>query len=145
MYFMKIQIFIGILLIYIVAVSGCTGNADKSVDNGKSIELSLSEVSDQATFYTFEGIRYFTILGSDGTPRTAFDACDVCYRSGKGYRQEGDYMICNNCGNKYAIDGLGTKNTKGGGCWPGYLPHKIEGDNIIITEADLNTGASKFN
>ena len=34
-------------------------------------------------------------------------------------------MVCNNCGNKYPIDGLGTENKNPGGCWPGYLPSTV--------------------
>jgi len=146
---MKIKIFIGILLISIIAVSGCIDNNDESVDADSFVELQLSGVFDEATFYTFDdngvNIKYFAVLGSDGKPRTAFDACDVCFNSHKGYRQDGDYMICNNCGNKYAIDGLGTKNTRGGGCWPGYLPHEVKGENIIINIADLKKESSRFN
>jgi len=69
-------------------------------------------------------VKYFVVEAEDGSVKTAFDACDVCYRSRKGYRQEGDDMICNNCGNHYPISGLGTKNLRGGGCWPGYLPNE---------------------
>ena len=34
------------------------------------------------------------------------------------------------------------KNKNPGGCWPGYLPGHIEGENLLITESDLKE--SKF-
>ena len=121
---------------------GITGNV---IGNGNSdLKISLSEISQEASFYEQEGIRFFAIKAEDGSIKTAFDACDVCYSSNKGYRQEGDYMICNNCGNRYPISGLGTENLKGGGCWPGYLPSKVEGDYLIVKEKDLNKGAYRL-
>lgn len=37
-------------------------------------------------------IRYFVIKSSDGIIRAAFDACDVCFQSGRGYYQKDDFM-----------------------------------------------------
>ena len=53
-------------------------------------------------------------------------------------------MVCNNCGNYYPISGLGTANLAGGGCWPGYLPSKVEGDYIVIQKSDLNAKKYMF-
>ena len=105
------------------------------------VNISLSGGSSKAKWYEYDfngkKIRFFVVKASDGRIKTAFDACDVCYRYGKGYRQEGDYMVCNNCGNRYPITGLGTENKNPGGCWPGYLPSVVEGDNILIKKSDL--------
>ena len=36
----------------------------------------------------------------DGSIRTAFNTCQVCYNSGRGYyQQEGNELVCQNCGN----------------------------------------------
>ena len=48
----------------------------------------------KARHYTYSApggitIKYFIIKSSDGVIRAAFDACDVCWPSGKGYQQEG--------------------------------------------------------
>jgi len=118
-----------------------TGDVIKS--NGL-IKISLDKISREATFYNEGNIKYFAVMASDGSIKTAFDACDVCFSQHKGYRQEGAYMVCNNCGNKYPINGLGTENKKGGGCWPGYLPSYIEGDYLVIKESDLDTGRYRF-
>ena len=34
----------------------------------------------------------------DGSIRTALDACVACNHAKLGYRQEGDLVVCNNCG-----------------------------------------------
>jgi len=111
------------------------------VDSDNFIQIPLLEVTNQARWYEYdlagEKIKFFAVKANDESIKTAFDACDVCYYSGKGYRQEGDYMVCNNCGNRYPIDGLGTENKTPGGCWPGYLPSIIEGDYFLIKEGDL--------
>ncbi len=126
--------------------SKITGNVIESSSN--DIIISLSEISEQAKWYEYQSgtanIKYFVVRASDGSIKTAFDACDVCFRSKKGYRQEGNFMICNNCGNKYPISGLGTENQAGGGCWPGYLPSKIEGNNLVIKVSDLKKGEYRF-
>jgi uncharacterized membrane protein len=133
------------LIFIIFLFKGGFGLSGKSVqDSGKDVLIPLSDISEKAKFYEYEGIRYFVIKASDGSIKTAFDACDVCYSSRKGYRQEGNYMICNNCGNKYPIDGLGTENKRGGGCWPGYLPSSIEGDNLLIKASDIEKGEYRF-
>ena len=102
------------------------------------LSIPLSAITYRAKWYEDgRGARLFLVKAGDGTVRTAFDDCDVCYRQGRGYRQEGDYMICNNCGNRYPISGLGTENKTPGGCWPGYLPNRIEDDNVVIKRSDL--------
>jgi len=138
----------------VVAFSGCvsegdsTGLASAGQIPESTISIPLNDIGTDAKFFEYESsgktVRFFAIKGSDGDIKTAFDACDVCFNSGKGYRQEGSNMICNNCGNKYPIDGLGTENRNPGGCWPSYLPHKIEGNNILIKISDIQTGRSKF-
>ena len=106
----------------------------------------MSDLTDQVQFYNLDdrgvNIVYFAVLGSDGKPRIAFDACDVC-GGYKGYEQQGNDIKCNNCGRVFSIDGLGTKN-KGYGCWPSYLPHKIERDNLLIKISDIKDGRSRF-
>jgi len=123
-----------------------TGNAISGdvIEEGEIIKIPLSEVSTKAQFYDYEGIEYFVVKAEDGTVKTAFNACDVCYGAKKGYSQKGGDMICNNCGNHYAISGLGTRNIRGGGCWPGYLPSEIEGDYLVIKKSDLEAGKNRF-
>jgi uncharacterized membrane protein len=126
--------------------SKITDNVD--MNSNEIISISLSGISEDANWHEYNSdgvqIKYFAVKAKDGSIKTAFDACDVCYGSKKGYRQEGDVMVCNNCGNKYPISGLGTENLRGGGCWPGYLPNEIEGDNLIIKVSDLKEGLYKF-
>ena len=105
------------------------------------MQIPVSEITNQAKWYEYDlgekKIKFFVVRAEGESIKTAFDACDVCYYSGKGYRQEGDYMVCNNCGNRYPIAGLGTENKTPGGCWPGYLPNVVEGEYVLIKVKDL--------
>ena len=125
-----------------------TGNViAEPIDEGNSIKIPLSSISKNAHWFDYnsEGvnIKYFVVRDGDGNVKSAFDACDVCYKTRKGYRQEGGDMICNNCGNHYPISGIGTANLRGG-CWPGYLQSSIQGDYLVISKQALEVGRYRF-
>lgn len=110
------------------------------------ITLPVAKLTGKARFYKFDDggkeIAFFAVKAADGSVKTAFDACDSCYRSKKGYEQQGDKMNCNNCNQKFAVNRLGPNAT--GGCNPGFLPHQQAGANIIIKASDLKDGARYF-
>ena len=87
-------------------------------------------------------IGYFILKSTDGVIRAAFDACDVCWRAGKGYYQEGDSMVCRNCGRRF--ESVKVNEVKGG-CNPAPLERAIEGDQVVIRVEDIKKGASYFN
>jgi uncharacterized membrane protein len=87
-------------------------------------------------------IRYFILKSSDGVIRAAFDACDVCWPAGKGYYQEGDYMVCRNCGRKFASVLV---NEVKGGCNPAPLNRIMENGQVIIQVKDILGGKQYFN
>jgi uncharacterized membrane protein len=86
-------------------------------------------------------IRFFVVKSVDGVIRAAFDACDVCWKSKKGYRQEGQNMICINCGLKFRTDKI---NEVHGGCNPAGLRRTLEGDKVIVSQQDLLQGLRFF-
>jgi uncharacterized membrane protein len=86
-------------------------------------------------------MRYFVLKSSDGVIRAAFDACDVCWPAGKGYYQEGDHMVCRNCGRRFASVLV---NEVQGGCNPAPLQRTIEDDQLVIKRADLLEGRRYF-
>jgi uncharacterized membrane protein len=100
----------------------------------------------KASYYLYkhsddQWIRFFVVRGNDGTIKTAFDACDVCFRAKKGYRQEGDAMLCVNCGLKFKTTQIGAAT---GGCNPHPLPSALQGDKLVITQQDVLSGAKYF-
>ncbi len=95
------------------------------------------------TYKTDDGvtIRYFIIKSSDGVIRAAFDACDVCWPENKGYTQQGDVMVCNNCGRRFPSARI---NEVHGGCNPAPLKRKVEQGIVIIQVADILQGKRYF-
>ncbi len=87
-------------------------------------------------------IRYFILKSSDNVVRAAFDACDVCWRSGKGYAQDGDQMVCRNCGRRFSSVKI---NEVQGGCNPAPLNRSINGDQLVILIQDIIQGKQYFN
>jgi uncharacterized membrane protein len=73
--------------------------------------------------------------------RAAFDACDVCWPSGKGYFQDGDHMVCRNCGRRFVSVKV---NEVKGGCNPAPLNRKVEGKDLVIQVADILDGRKYF-
>jgi len=103
-------------------------------DNGKARHFE-HKTGDGVT------VRYFVMKSSDGVIRAAFDACDVCWREGKGYVQQDNFMVCRNCGRRF----LSTKiNEVSGGCNPAPLTRKIEGDKVVIAIEHVLAGKRYF-
>ncbi|HEY5764883.1 MAG TPA: DUF2318 domain-containing protein [Candidatus Deferrimicrobiaceae bacterium] len=120
-------------------VAGVVETADevkiplKALDSGKAIFL-------QAKIGGKE-IHYFAVKSSDGAYRSAYDACDVCFRANRGYRQEGDLLVCNNCGQSFPSVRV---NEVKGGCNPSPLARTVEGEHLVIRKADIAAGGPYF-
>lgn len=111
-----------------------------------AVAIPLSEITDgKAHFYavTANGkqLRFFAVKTPDGRLRTAFDACDVCFPEKKGYHQDGQFMVCDNCGRRFHMTMVGEVH---GGCNPAPLAAATAGDTLRIKMADLTAGASFF-
>jgi uncharacterized membrane protein len=105
-------------------------------DDGEARHFSFADAQSNTT------IRYFILKRADGVIRAAFDACDVCWPEGKGYVQDGDVMICRNCGRRFASVKV---NVVQGGCNPAPLNRAVEGDQVVILANDLRRGQGYFN
>ncbi|WP_455278653.1 DUF2318 domain-containing protein [[Eubacterium] cellulosolvens] len=118
-----------------------SNNEQKNELEESVVKIPTSEIGTSAKWYTSNSngdtIKYFLVKGSDGKIHLAIDACDVCYSSKRGYKQTGEVMTCNNCGQTFPINSIGTENLSGG-CWPSHIPYETNGENIIIKKSDLN-------
>lgn len=114
---------------------------------GQDVRIPIAEVGDgRARFYSYtlpddRQISFFVVKSSDGIVRAAFNACDVCYEKRRGYRQEGDDMVCGKCGRHFPSDSV---NEVMGGCNPAPLKREVEGDHLVIRASDLQRGAFYF-
>lgn len=115
-------------------------------DKSGWVRLPVSAFDDYAAhYYTYmlddQPIEFFVLKSTDGIVRSAFNACDVCYRSLKGYSQEGQIMVCSNCGSQFPADQI---NVLRGGCNPSPLERSVVGDNLEIHVDDIILGAVYF-
>jgi uncharacterized membrane protein len=120
--------------------------ATVSADGGGEVSIPVSDLSGTANFYEYrtaagKNVRFFAMRSSDGAYRAALDSCDVCFAAKKGYRQQGDDMVCNKCGNHFPSNDI---NDVHGGCNPVGLTRAIAGDRLVIKAADLEKGSSYF-
>jgi uncharacterized membrane protein len=105
----------------------------KSLDPGKAIFLEADIAGKE--------IHYFVLKSRDGVYRAAYDACDVCFRANRGYRQEGDLVVCNNCGQSFPSAKV---NEVKGGCNPSPLARTVDGEYLVIKKADIAAGGPYF-
>lgn len=105
----------------------------KSLDSGKALFLQTESAGRK--------LYYFALKSADGKHRAALDACDVCFRMNRGYRQEGDLMVCNQCGQTFPSNRIGDVK---GGCNPHPLANRIEGGQMVIRKSDIVAGKDYF-
>ncbi len=134
---------------------GKTGGSKNSKSSGISavkdddIVISLKDVTETALFYpaSINGtdLEVIAVKAADGTVRTAFNTCQVCFGSGKGYyEQEGDQLVCQNCGNRFGMDEVEVTR---GGCNPVPITSeykKVDEETITISKNFLEQATVIF-
>ncbi|MCI0487776.1 MAG: DUF2318 domain-containing protein [Blastocatellia bacterium] len=122
-------------------------NNDSGAHAAGEIRIPLADLDGgQARFFDYTlsnntPVRFFAIKSKDGVYRAALDACDVCYHAKKGYYQDGDDMICKNCGLKFPTNQI---NDVAGGCNPVGLTRTIENGNLVIKASELESRAGYY-
>jgi uncharacterized membrane protein len=139
-----------VALVTFVVVSGRgggeTATATVAAAPGADVTIPVASVNDgKAHFFTYDAggttVKYFVLSDGDGKVRAALDACEVCYPQRKGYQQEGDTMVCNNCGQVFPAKDI---NVITGGCNPIPLKRSVSGDTLTITVDSIEAGAQYF-
>jgi high-affinity iron transporter len=105
------------------------------------VRIPLSELTDQSLhFYTADVngtvIRFLVIHKTNGDYTTALDACQICGRA--GYRQEGQNVICRNCGASIYVPSIGDH----GGCNPIPVKSSVVGGEVIVDLSALAGAAA---
>jgi high-affinity iron transporter len=101
------------------------------VATNNRVNIPLAELTDSSLhFYTTDvngtAIRFVVIHKLNGDYSVALDACQICGRS--GYRQEGQNVICRNCGASIYVPSIGEH----GGCNPVPVKSEIVGGEVIV-------------
>jgi len=123
-----------------------TAATTTSAAPGGDVKIALADVSDGKAHFCSHDIggtqvKYFVFESSDGKVRAAFDACDVCFAQKKGYHQEGDEMVCNNCGRRFPST---TINEVEGGCNPSPIERTVKGQDLVLTTDELQAGVERL-
>jgi len=128
-----------------------TTSQNNSVATSQTTDIIINkkDITNIAKFYKYKSgnidMEVMAVKATDGTIRTALNTCQVCYDSGRGYyKQQGDNMVCQNCGNKFNINQI--EKIKGG-CnpVPVLAENKTETDDTItISKEYLDSQKSFF-
>jgi uncharacterized membrane protein len=124
-------------------------NVVKPAIADRDLVIQIAEVTENAIFYPvdIEGTRLevLAVKAPDGTIRTAFNTCQVCYGSGRGfYKQQGTVLVCQNCGNRFRMNQV---EIRSGGCNPVPIfaaNKKVTDTTITISKEYLKEAKSIF-
>lgn len=109
-----------------------------TIASGESLVIPTADITTDASFYPIEvdgtNMEVIAVKDSTGNIRTAFNTCQICYGSGRGYYvQSGNFLVCQNCGNRFSMDQV---EIESGGCnpWPIFDKNKtVTADEISIS------------
>jgi uncharacterized membrane protein len=137
----------GVLVLIGSAVSA-QQNVVKPAIADRDLVIPVAEVTENAIFYPvdIEGTRLevLAVRAPDGSIRTAFNTCQVCYASGRGfYKQQGSVLVCQNCGNRFRMSQV---EVRSGGCnpIPIFRDYKTVTDTTITISKEFLKEAKAF-
>lgn len=112
--------------------------------NGSAVRVPMSHMEEghlHKFAYSTTGatpVRFLLARLPDGSIASGLDACQIC--GSVGYGQEGAVAICKNCNAPIPFDSF----TFGGGCNPLPLAVEIDGDDVVVSVAELEAAAKSF-
>jgi uncharacterized membrane protein len=124
-------------------------NQRKPLITDRDLVINTAEITENALFFPvdIDGVRMevLAVKAPDGSIRTAFNTCQVCYSSGRGYFvQTGALLVCQNCGNRYRMSQV---ERRAGGCNPVpiFSANKtVTADTITISREYLRQAKTIF-
>lgn len=118
-------------------------NRRKPAITDEDLIIQTADITRNALFFpvVIDGkqMEVMAVKTPDGKIRTAFNACQVCYKLGKGYYvQVGTELICQRCKKRFRMDVIETKT---GGCnpLPVFPENKTETDSTITISTEYLT------
>lgn len=121
----------------------------RTIAAGEVLSISIADINSTVTFFPIEvdgtKMEILAVQASDGSIRTAFNTCQSCYTSGRGYYvQQGTDLVCQNCGFHFTPDQV---EVQSGGCnpWPIFAENKtVTKDTIEIPYDFLKESSGIF-
>ena len=109
---------------------------DVKAENGV-VRIPVATVADGRLHFFMldsEGLqmRFIVIRRPSGGYATALDACAICGPA--GYRQDGQNVVCRNCGSPIYVPTIG----QSGGCNPISFESRVEADQIVFNSTAVS-------
>ncbi|MDR3206859.1 MAG: DUF2318 domain-containing protein [Oscillospiraceae bacterium] len=116
---------------------------------GGDLIIPVAEVSETVRFYPVQvdgvEMEVLAVKTADGVLRTAFNTCEICYTSGRGYyKQSGNVLVCQNCGSQFPMNQIEVTSN---GCnpWPIFPENKtVTADTVTISYDFLKASQQVF-
>ncbi|MEM7480666.1 MAG: Fe-S-containing protein [Acidobacteriota bacterium] len=143
-------VLIGLVMMGVAIYQVLPGGSDferVSPDRQGVVEIDLAGLDPGAVrFFRFlnygnQEVKFFVGRDSEGTVQAAFDANEICFKRKRGYRHDGEWMVCRVCDKAFR---LAEVNDGGGGCKPVPLAHRLEGDRLVLQESEILRGWRYF-
>jgi uncharacterized membrane protein len=145
-----VLLFVGAVLVADMALDGRFGGSQFErvrPERDGQVKINLAGLKPQEVrFYRFlnagnQEVRFFVGRDAGGTVQVAFDANEDCAKLKRGFRHEGEWMVCNKCDKSFRLSEV---NRGGGGCNPVPLAHHVQGDQLLLAESDVLKGWGLF-
>ncbi|HEY3570348.1 MAG TPA: Fe-S-containing protein [Thermoanaerobaculia bacterium] len=117
-----------------------------SPDRGQ-VRINVADLKPQEVrFFQFlnagnQEVHFFVGRDRGGQLQVAFDANEQCAKFKRGYRHEGEWMVCNKCDKAFRLTGI---NSGGEGCSPIPVQHQVAGSELVLAESDILRGWRLF-
>ena len=122
------------------------GGKKESLSETDSLTIPMASITQTASFYpvVVDGteMEVLAIRTASGEIRTAFNTCQSCYSSGRGYYvAEGKELVCQNCGFHFTAEQVGLEGHGGCNPWPISASERIESEEGITIPYTVLAGA----
>jgi uncharacterized membrane protein len=147
---LAVGLFVVVGLVAELALAGRLGkNGFERVSAGDDhfVSIDVAKLAPlEVRFYRFlnpanQEVKFFVGRDGGGTIQVAFDASEVCFKTKRGFKAQGDWVVCNKCDKSFRLAGV---NNGHGGCEPVQLAHRVVGNRVLIAEQDVLTGWRYF-
>ena len=145
-----VLIFVSAILVAELALEGRLGGPGferVAPDPNGVVRVSLAGLEPGTVrFYRFlntgnQEVKFFVGRDVEGQLQVAFDASENHSKLGRGFRQEGEWVVDNKCDRAIRLTEV---NAGGGGCKPVPLKHRIDGEELLVAETDVLAGWRLF-
>lgn len=126
---------------------GATEYERVSPGRDETVRIDLSSFEPmEVRFYRFlnpgnQEVKFFVGRDASGEVQVGFDANEICYKRNRGYRYGDGWLTCNVCDKAFRLENT---DDDPGGCAPVALAHRVEGDELVLTESQILKGWRYF-